>query len=48
MRFEPSSYRLSLWLSALSTLVVYGDVLALLGLAWYRRRQPAAVQDEAA
>ena len=48
MRFEPSSYRLSLWLSGLSTLLVYGGVLALLGLARYRRRQPGGVQDEAA
>ena len=38
MRFEPNSYTLSLWLSGLSTAVVYGGLLALLGLSWYRRR----------
>ncbi len=38
MRFEPRSYALSLWLSGLSTVLVYGGILGLLGLAWYRRR----------
>ncbi len=38
MRFEPRSYGLSLWLSGLSTVLVYGGILGLLGLAWYRRR----------
>ncbi len=38
MRFEPRSYALSIWLSGLSTAMVYGSLLGLLGLAWYRRR----------
>ncbi|MFQ5569467.1 MAG: YfhO family protein [Rhodothermales bacterium] len=38
MRFEPASYRLSLWLAGGSTLGVYGAVIALLGLVWFRRR----------
>ena len=46
MRFEPRSYTLSLWLSGLSTVVVYGGLLTLLGLAWYRRRS-AAPEDDA-
>lgn len=37
MSFEPASYRLSLWLSGLSVLLVYGGVLALLVLGWRRR-----------
>ena len=39
MRFEPRTHTLGLWITALSTLLVYGGVLALLGLAWQRRRQ---------
>ena len=38
MRFEPATYTTSLWLSGVTTLFVYGGVLALLGLAWFRRR----------
>ena len=38
MRFEPRSYTLSLWLAGGSTALVYGGILVLLGLAWYRRR----------
>ena len=38
MRFEPSSYSIGNWLSGLSTLLVYGGLLALLGLAWHRKR----------
>lgn len=38
MRFDPPSYTLSLWLSGLSTVLVYGGLLVLLGLAWRRRR----------
>ena len=39
MRFEPRTHTLGLWLTGLSTLLVYGSVLALLGLAWQRRKQ---------
>ena len=39
MRFEPRRHRLGLWISGLSTLLVYGGTLALLGLAWQRRRR---------
>ena len=37
MRFDPPRHSLSLWLSGLSTLFVYGGILAALGLA-YRRQ----------
>ncbi len=38
MAFEPASYRTGLWLSGLSTVLVYGGILLLLGLAWRRDR----------
>jgi hypothetical protein len=38
MRFEPALYTTSIWLSGVTTLFVYGGVVALLGLAWFRRR----------
>ena len=40
MRFEPASYRTSLWVAGLSTLFVYGGVVLLLVMAWMRRRKP--------
>ena len=45
MRFEPDSYRYGRPLSVISTLLVYGGILALLGLAWYRHRD-GATDDE--
>ena len=39
MRFEPRTHTLGLWITGLSTLLVYGGVLALLGLAWQRRKR---------
>ncbi len=41
MRFEPASYRIGNLLSVISTLLVYGGIIALLGLAWYRKREKA-------
>ncbi|HMB90426.1 MAG TPA: YfhO family protein [Rhodothermales bacterium] len=46
MRFEPSSYRNSLWVTGLSTLFVYGGVIVLLALAWRRRREPDEASTE--
>lgn len=42
MRFEPSSYRTSIWVTGLSTLFVYGGVVLLLAMAWIRRRKSDA------
>ena len=42
MRFDPARHSLSLWLSGLSTLLVYGGTFLLLGLAWRRRQGEAA------
>lgn len=39
MRFDPPTERLSFWLSALSTLLVYGGIVALAGLAFVQRRR---------
>ncbi len=39
MRFEPAGHRIGLWTSAVSTVLVYGGVLVLLGLAFARRRR---------
>ncbi len=45
MRFDPRSHTLGVWISAVSTAVVYGGVVVLLGLGWYRRRQDASIPD---
>ncbi len=42
MRFEPSSYRAGLWISGISTAVVYGGVLLLLGMGWRREEETAS------
>lgn len=39
MRFEPTSYRASIWISGVSTALVYGALLAFLGMAWMRRQK---------
>lgn len=39
MRFAPKTEALSIWISGVSTLLVYGGILLLLGLAWQRRRK---------
>ncbi len=41
MQFEPASYRIGFWLSALSTLLVYGGIVALLGFAYMQRQKKA-------
>ncbi len=38
MKFEPQSHRWGLRIAAITTVLVYGGVLLLLGLAWHRRR----------
>lgn len=38
MEFDPGTHRAGVWLSGLSTLLVYGGLLALLIIAWRRRR----------
>ncbi len=48
MRFEPQSHRVGVWTSAVSTALVYGGVLALLGLAWRRREHRAGGGEEEA
>ena len=39
LRFDPASHRVGVWISGAATALVYGLTLALLGLAWYRRRE---------
>lgn len=39
MRFDPPGHYRGLWIAGLSTFLVYGGVIGLLGLAWLRRRQ---------
>jgi hypothetical protein len=39
MRFDSPTATLSFWLSALSTVLVYGGIVALVGLAFVRRKQ---------
>lgn len=39
MRFDPPTERLSFWISALSTLLVYGGIVALAGMAFAKRRR---------
>lgn len=39
MRFEPPTYQASVWITGVSTALVYGGVLLLLGMGWYRRRE---------
>jgi hypothetical protein len=39
MRFEPTSYQAGVWISRISTLFVYGGVVLILGMGWYRRRE---------
>jgi hypothetical protein len=46
MRFEPLSHRLGVWISGLSTLLVYGTAVFLLGRIWYRRREKPRADDE--
>lgn len=41
MQFEPASYKIGFWLSALSTLFVYGGIVALLGFAYMQRQKTA-------
>lgn len=42
MRFDPASHGLGVWVSWIATLLVYGGVFALGGLAWQRRRSSSA------
>ena len=46
MRFAPTRHTLGVWVSGVSTALVYGGTAALLGLA-YVRREPAAPEGEA-
>lgn len=39
LRFEPSSHRAGVWISASAVVLVYGLTVALLSLGWYRRRR---------
>ena len=39
MRFEPRSHTLGVWIAGISTALVYGGVLLILGLSWFRRRE---------
>ncbi|MEX0822330.1 MAG: YfhO family protein [Rhodothermales bacterium] len=39
LRFDPSSHRIGVRISAVSTVFVYGLTLGLLGFQWYRRRR---------
>lgn len=39
LRFEPSTHRVGVWTSAAATIFVYGTILALVGVGWYRRRR---------
>lgn len=47
MAFEPARYGLGLWLSGLSTVLVYGGIVALLALAWRRERPAGPAADPA-
>ncbi len=42
MRFEPATERSAFWLTLISTILVYGGIVVLLGLAYNRRRQGSA------
>lgn len=46
MRFDPLSHRAGVWISGLSTLLVYGTAIFLLGRIWYRRREKPRADDE--
>jgi hypothetical protein len=39
MQFEPASYRIGYWVSASSTLIVYGGIIGLIGAAFLRKRK---------
>jgi hypothetical protein len=45
MRFEPAADRYGTWISAASTLFVYGGLAAIVGRAYRRRRAGAADDD---
>jgi hypothetical protein len=45
MRFEPAADRYGTWISAASTLFVYGGIAAIVGRAYRRRRAGAADDD---
>ncbi len=40
LRFDPPAYTSGRLLGHISTVLVYGGILSLLGLAWFRRRRP--------
>lgn len=46
MRFEPQGHRMGIWIAGISTLIVYGAVLVMLGLRW-RRRPVSAPEGDA-
>lgn len=39
MRFDPKSHTLGVWIAGIATALVYGGVLLILGLSWFRRRE---------
>lgn len=39
MRFDPASHRAGVWISGITSLLVYSLALALIGLTWYRRSE---------
>lgn len=39
MKFDPASYKLGYWISLLSTLLVYGTVIGLIGYGYFRKDQ---------
>lgn len=48
MRFDPQRHTVSVWIAGASTVVVYGGILALLGMGYVRREdEPEAGEDEA-
>lgn len=41
MRFEPKAHTLGVWIAGVSTALVYGGIIALLGMGYVRRRSHA-------
>ena len=45
MRFDPTSHRAGVWISGITTLIVYGLAFVLAVLPWYRRRKERPAEE---